>query len=142
MKVLVTGASGFLGSAVLKAIRATEGMTALAGGRRNTGPDSVVFDILSSPATLAAALAGVDAVVHCAAGSAQATVAGTRNTLEACRMAGGRQVVHISSIAGYGNDQGTVLETTPQVKTTGRSHAASKAMSEANRRTVAHINII
>ncbi|QEO16386.1 NAD-dependent epimerase/dehydratase family protein [Acetobacter vaccinii] len=142
MKVLVTGASGFLGSAVIKAIRATEGMTALAGGRRNTGPDSVVFDILSSPATLATALAGVDAVVHCAAGSAQATVAGTRNTLEACRMAGVRQVVHISSIAVYGNAQGTVLENTPQVKTTGRSYAASKAMAEALCLSFAPLNII
>ncbi len=118
MKALVTGATGFVGSAVARAVlhegwdvrvlrRANSDTRALAGLNFETA-----IGDLTDPATLAAAVRGADAVFHVAAdyrlwarrpGELYANnVEGTRHVLEAARAADIKRVVYTSSVATLG----------------------------------------
>jgi nucleoside-diphosphate-sugar epimerase len=113
MRVLVTGATGYLGSAIAEALRAdgrkvvgtarSEG--ALAQLRAN-GHEGVHAD-LSDPASLERAIAGVDAVIHAAAinGPGRATVDRTAvdTMLAALRSGGGRAFVYTSGTWSLGD---------------------------------------
>jgi UDP-glucose 4-epimerase len=104
MRVLVTGSSGLIGSAVVERLRAE-------------GDDVVSFDIadgydvLDAPG-VAAAAAGCDAIVHAAGAHADSDDPGTRhithnvtgnwNILAAARQAGIRRVVTFSSVNALG----------------------------------------
>jgi dihydroflavonol-4-reductase len=113
--VLLTGASGFVGSAVARKLReAGYAVRALvrAGSPRahlgELGLDFVVGD-LRDPASLRAALAGVRYLFHVAADYrlwarnpdelAQTNVAGTRALMEEALRAGVERVVYTSSVA-------------------------------------------
>lgn len=106
MKVLVTGASGMLGTAVADTLAARgDTVTVLQRRASGTAHAEVLADIGDAPAVGAAA-AGHDAVVHLAAkvgitGSRaefdRVNVTGTRTVLAACRAAGVRRLVHVSS---------------------------------------------
>ena len=93
--VLVTGAGGFIGGRVVEALHLTGGTRVRAGVRRwasaaRIGRFPVELahcDVMESD-SLANALTGVSAVVHCAVGDREVTVEGTRNLLEAARRAG------------------------------------------------------
>jgi dihydroflavonol-4-reductase len=118
MKALVTGATGFVGAAVARAlIREGWEVRALArkgSDRRNVQhlPLTVVEGNLSDRASLDQALAGCDALFHVAADYRlgafdprelyQTNVEGTRRILEASRQAGLRRVVYTSSVACVG----------------------------------------
>jgi dihydroflavonol-4-reductase len=118
MKALVTGATGFVGAAVARAlIREGWEVRALArkgSDRRNVQhlPLTVVEGNLSDRASLDHALAGCDALFHVAADYRlgafdprelyQTNVEGTRSILEAARQAGLRRVVYTSSVACVG----------------------------------------
>ncbi len=109
MRVLVTGASGLLGGGVARALaRRGDEVTVLQ--RRPAGIDGPgVREVLADVAdrgTVAAAVAGQDAVVHLAAkvdvtgrwgDYARANVAGTAAVVDACRGAGVGRLVHVSS---------------------------------------------
>lgn len=107
MRVLVTGASGLLGRAVAREVRAG-GHAVRTFQRSPAGLPNVsdVFGSVTDPAAIARAVAGQDAVVHLAAKvsiageSADFTavnVDGTRNVLSAAAAAGVRRVVFVSS---------------------------------------------
>ncbi|WP_374008291.1 NAD-dependent epimerase/dehydratase family protein [Leifsonia sp. LS-T14] len=107
MKVLVTGASGFLGSAVATAL-AARGDEVRTLQRRPSGVPDVedVQGDVTDPSVVRAALAGVDAVVHLAAKVSLAgavadfdrvNVGGTRLILAEARDAGVSRFVHVSS---------------------------------------------
>ncbi len=111
MKVLVTGATGFLGGYIVDLladaghdIRALARVTSKTGLLEGLGAEIVRGD-LTDDASLARAVEGVDAVIHAAAtmsGPPQefeaATVAGTRSLLDAAEKAGVTRFVHVSSI--------------------------------------------
>jgi nucleoside-diphosphate-sugar epimerase/predicted dehydrogenase len=107
--VLVTGASGALGRAVVDRLRA-EGRSIRIFVRRipRSIPEGVevVLGNLGDPQAVGRAVAGVDAVIHCGAAmkggwleQRGATVVGTQNVLDACHAAGVRKLVHISSMS-------------------------------------------
>lgn len=110
MNVLVTGASGFLGGAVVRDLRARgHRVRALVRGTSDTSDlDGVALykGDLDVPMSLLAAVDGVEAVVHAAArvddaGSREAfektNVRGTEALLRAARRAGVRRLVFVSS---------------------------------------------
>ena len=106
MKVLVTGASGMLGRATATAL-AARGDEVTVLQRRPAGlPEREVLGDVADPAVVRRAVRGQDAVLHLAAkvdvvGSwheyVQANVRGTRAVVAACRQAGVRRLVHVSS---------------------------------------------
>jgi nucleoside-diphosphate-sugar epimerase len=117
--VLVTGASGFLGRRVVAALR-ERGLRVRAMVRSSPLPAGfedveTVDAMLGDDAGVAQAVAGVRAVVHCAARVARRgsraeffrdNVGGTGHLLEAARAAGVERFVHVSSIAVYDRQPG------------------------------------
>jgi len=115
LTTLLTGGTGFLGSAVARALVA-RGHEVVVLARPET-PRRVLEGVpvafspgdLTDPASLALALRGCDALVHCAADyrifvpdperMRAVNVAGTEALMQAARRAGLRRIVHVSSVA-------------------------------------------
>ncbi len=129
--VLVTGASGFVGSAVARALlaRGRPVRVLLRPGSARDNVSDLAVDIrigaLEDPASLAAALAGCGALFHVAAdyrlwvrdadAMYRANVDGTRALMEAALAGGVERIVYTSSVAvlGLKADGGDADETTP-----------------------------
>ena len=123
MRVLVTGASGFLGGFACRELQARgHAVTALARrpGSAPAGCEEVHADLSREPAQLAAALdaARPECVLHLAAEIATqrdvariaaVNVAGTKRLLEACAGAGSPKVVFASTVV-TGDAHGALLD--------------------------------
>lgn len=116
MKVLVTGASGFIGSRLCKklveqghTVRAFHRPTSSLAALGDTPVEHAIGD-LTQPETLAPAMKDIEIVYHTAALMGidkpgklyTVTVEGTRAVLDAAREAGVRRFVHTSSMAAMG----------------------------------------
>jgi nucleoside-diphosphate-sugar epimerase len=120
MKVLVLGATGYIGQRLMKRLAAS-GWTDATGAARHvahlTGQAKETrWLALDSrdPAALRAALQGQDAVVNCVAGDADSIAQGARALTEAalaCSLP--PRWVHLSTMSVYGAATGRVNETTP-----------------------------
>lgn len=128
--VLVTGASGFVGSSLLASYRAERRRVGLVRpGRAGNASGGLSFRTLDAwtEEGLTRAFNGVDAVVHAASvvhhpGATEAeyarfNVEGTRALLRACQAAGVKRLVFISTIKVYGEEPGAAIldESTPVV---------------------------
>jgi len=118
--ILVTGGTGFIGEQLVRSLLAREETVRLLVRRREKaasvyGPLLERLDLaegdLLDPASLDRAAAGVQRVYHLASwicfradypAAHRVNVEGTRNLMEACRRAGVRRVVHVSSVAAGG----------------------------------------
>lgn len=149
-RVLVTGATGFLGKRLAKRL-VEEGYAVRALARKSSNVDmlrslgvEIVLGDLGDTSSIAGAVKGVDVVVHAAAGtsgtaqdSETATVQGTRNVLEACRTSRVKKLVYISScnvyeVAGYAESQVVVEEAQLERYPQRRGHyTAAKLQAEA-----------
>ena len=109
MRCLVTGATGFIGGAIVRRLEAA-GHEVVAYVREGSDSRSLqhverIVGDLGDPNRLAIAAANCDAMVH-AAGIADPTaspdalgwahIAGTENTINAAKQAGCRRLIHIS----------------------------------------------
>ena len=130
-RILVTGATGFVGAAVARALVAdghrVRVLVRPTSDRRNIEGLEVepVIGSLEDGASLAAALAGMEALFHVAAdyrlwvrdaqAMMRANVEGTRAIMEAALAAGLRRIVYTSSVATLGQhgDGREADETTP-----------------------------
>ena len=129
--VLLTGATGFVGAHLLKALHAQHHVRVL--HRKNSDLSSLqglkfqsaVGDI-TDPASLHQAMQGVESVFHLAALIAYSkaqrdmmqriNVEGTRHIVQACLQAGVSKLVHMSSVAAIGagfNSQQILNEDSP-----------------------------
>lgn len=115
MRVLVLGASGFIGAAVCARLVA-EGYSVRAGARRPqaaarrapAGPEWIAadFDLMSTSEAWTGALLGIDAVVNCVGvlqdglgdSSEAAHQTGPAALFEACRLSGVRRLIHLSAV--------------------------------------------
>ncbi|MBX9694827.1 MAG: SDR family NAD(P)-dependent oxidoreductase, partial [Cyanobacteria bacterium] len=121
-KVLVTGASGFIGTNLVSRLVELEGMSVRTFGRSGALPKrlrELPIEHFSGDVTnqesIAKAVEGCDVVFHLAGlvsyKKKDATrqfgvnVAGTRNVMEAALKAGVKRVIHTSSIAAMGIPQ-------------------------------------
>jgi nucleoside-diphosphate-sugar epimerase/predicted dehydrogenase len=146
-RVLITGASGFIGCRTAEVLQLGEGWQVRGLVHRPSSaarlarlPVEMVQGDLRSAEDMTRAVAGCDAVVHCAIGTAYGqrseifavTVGGTRNLVEAAQRAGVKRFVHLSSIAVHGlNVEGLIDESTPVAPTRGDDYSESKAAAEA-----------
>ncbi len=111
MRVLVLGGTGHIGVRLCAWMKASGWATPVCASRRPTA-HAMRLDTCDE-AALAAALEQVDAVVNCVAGSAQAIAHGARVLARAAATARVLGVVHLSSMAVYGEREGVVDESTP-----------------------------
>ncbi|MDK8172308.1 NAD-dependent epimerase/dehydratase family protein [Curtobacterium citreum] len=142
MRVLVTGASGFLGAATATAVR-DAGHTVRTLQRRPSGVEGVT-DVLGSVTdadTVRAAVADVDAVVHLAAkvslagdpaDFARVNVTGTQFLLDAARASGAQRFVAVSSpsVAHTGSSLAGVGAGPAEPEAARGDYARTKAAAE------------
>ncbi len=110
LRVLVLGASGYVGRQVVKALAASHWASPVAAGRRPRADlaSTVVLDATDANA-LARAVNDVDAIVNCVAGS-QATIEAGARALAQALSDTPRRLVHFSSMAVYGDATGRIDE--------------------------------
>lgn len=118
MKILITGSTGFIGTALVKRLAGTEhGMRCLVRKTSNVkhaeeaGAELVTGDLLDK-ASLLAGMEGCDCVIDLAnlyswwepdpAVFTKVNINGTRNVMESALEAGVSKVVHVSSVVVYG----------------------------------------
>jgi len=150
MKTFITGASGFVGSAVLRLL-IEEGHTVVAlvrpsSDRSNLAglPAEIVTGDLTDPDSYAAALVGCDFLFHVAADYRlwvpkpdemyETNVTGTRKLILAAVQAGVKRIVYTSSVAtlGLNSDGAPADESTPVTLSDMIGHyKRSKFLAEA-----------
>jgi nucleoside-diphosphate-sugar epimerase len=144
--VLVTGASGFVGCRVAEWLRLGRGLDVRAGIHRPENAARLArLDVelapldLADAESLARAVEGCDAVVHCAYGTSGGakerralTGAATGRLAEAARVAGAQRFVHLSSVAVWGFDPGArTLDETVAFEPSSDPYVGGKQASEA-----------
>jgi nucleoside-diphosphate-sugar epimerase/predicted dehydrogenase len=138
-KVLVTGATGFLGHRLVAALsRCGADVVALVRDKSQVSPDlerqaRLVCGDLRDPASIEAAIQDVAVVYHCAAVTTNSTpwmahyetnVRGTETIFEEALKAGVQRVIHVSSVIVYGLDRprrnGRIAESAPYAQNPDR----------------------
>ncbi len=141
MKVLVTGASGMTGRALVRALCARgDDVTVLQRRPSRLGVPEVLGDIADQD-LVRGAVTGQDAVIHLAAKVdvvgewaefERVNVGGTRSVVDACRQAGVPRLIHISSpsVAHAGVSLAGVGAEPADPAAARNTYARSKAMAE------------
>jgi len=146
---LVTGATGFVGSAVARALGARgyqiRVLVRSTSNRRNLDgfQAEIVFGDINDPVAVARAVAGCQYVIHLAADyriwaprpalMLRTNVEGTTGLMRAAKAAGVERIVHCSSVAalGYNRDGSPADEDTPvNIKRIAGAYKRSKYLGE------------
>ncbi|PZR72037.1 MAG: hypothetical protein DLM73_14495 [Chthoniobacterales bacterium] len=131
-KIVVTGASGFVGSCVVEALFVAGGYEIVPTGRRLLAGGRVArFGCRLRPADLTHREAvdelvqGAYAIVHCAFGADSDQEKATRTLLLAAAGAGVRTFIHVSTTEIYAAQDGTIDEDSP-IQSEGPGYGAIK----------------
>ena len=141
-RCLVTGGTGFIGGRLIESL-ASDGAELRALVRDlSKSPRIARFDVqmvrgdLAERADVERAVEGCDYVFHCAFGNSgdlermrTVTVDGTRHVVEACRKEGAR-LVHVSTVAVYGDTPDGTLDETAARNPGGDFYAETKLEAE------------
>jgi 2-alkyl-3-oxoalkanoate reductase len=145
MTVLVTGATGLLGSHVTELLlaRGERPRLLVRPGESLNGLVDASVDIymgdMGDRASLEAAVRGVDRVLHCAARTGpwgpeaeyeRTNVRGLETLLDVALAAGVRRLVHVSSVTVHGNDVGGVVDETAPLRVEPNPYSRSKVAGE------------
>jgi nucleoside-diphosphate-sugar epimerase len=133
-RVLVLGASGFIGKRIVNALAASDWATPIAASRHPKSTVGSLIETLAVDATnesaLKSAMTNVDAVVNCVAGNADAITQSAKILFAtAGHMTASPRVVHLSSLAAYGSTTGPVDEAAPLLGDLD-AYSAAKATAE------------
>ncbi|MBW4422173.1 MAG: NAD-dependent epimerase/dehydratase family protein [Myxacorys californica WJT36-NPBG1] len=147
MKALVTGANGFTGSHLVKALlKRGDSVVGIVRKSSNLSrlaqcPIDFVYGDITDRTALNQAMTGVDVVFHTAAyvelGLVNAAemervnVDGTRAVLEAAQLAGVPKMVYCSTIGIFGDTEGKTIDETFKREQTGFSSAYDRTKYEA-----------
>jgi predicted dehydrogenase/nucleoside-diphosphate-sugar epimerase len=147
-RILVTGASGFIGCRVVELLRLRENCEVRAvvhnpgnASRLSRLDVEMVQADLGSAAGVRELVKGCDRVIHCAIGTEwgeprkiyEVTVEGTRRLAEAAVAEKSKRFVHVSTMAVYGDENvftGVLDEQTPVEPIRGSVYAETKAAAE------------
>jgi nucleoside-diphosphate-sugar epimerase len=133
---LISGAGGFIGGWLAETLSLTGEANVRAGIRQWSSAarlarfpmDFVFFDVMDKD-QIAPAMEGVTHVIHCASGSGDVIIEGTRNMLDVALSSDVERFIHISTTEVYGNVSGDIDETTP-CQYTGHEYGDSKIEAE------------
>ncbi len=135
-KILVTGASGFIGARIVEVLYLKGQKNVRAGiwrwssaARIGRFPLDIVKVDLMDKDEIEKAMDGVTAVIHCAKGPAGVTVEGTKNLLDAALRHKVKRFVHLSTAEIYGDAEGEISEEFPY-KYTGNEYNQTKIDAE------------
>jgi len=144
-RILVLGATGFIGKRVLEALWSSDWALPIAASRRRMKhagadrPEAVQLDATDA-GQLRRAMEGVSGVVNCVLGDSRTIVEGARALFS---VAGGMpqppRIVHFSSLAIYGEAAGDVDESAAPV---GRLSAYGAAKFETERLAAANPSVV
>jgi uncharacterized protein YbjT (DUF2867 family) len=110
MKVLVLGGCGYVGRRLCEAL-ANSGWAKPVSASRRCGPGAGNLRLdATDTVSLVRALHGIDAVVNCVAGDRRSIANGAMALAHACAAVGCPRIVHVSSMAVYGRQEGTLQE--------------------------------
>jgi nucleoside-diphosphate-sugar epimerase len=130
MKVLVLGATGYIGAHLMKALKQLSWAEPTGASRARANVQTSDVDWLSLDtrdyAALTAGLKGFDAVVNCVAGDRASIAHGAFSLTEAAMAAGCSRIVHLSSMAVYGAAEGLIKEDSPLQQPAGWYGAAKR----------------
>jgi 2-alkyl-3-oxoalkanoate reductase len=145
-RILVLGASGFIGRRVVKALAASNWAIPVAVSHRTAlnmaEPVELVRLDARDAAALQRALTGVTGVVNCIAGDAKTIVASARALFDACStLSPPPRIVHLSTMMVYGAATGTVDEAAP-LRGDWDDYSAAKTEAEKLSRACASVVLL
>lgn len=139
--VLLTGANGFVGSRIARRLAAAGRRVRAIVRKPGTAPSDAGIEEIEGdfmrPETARTAVAGADAVVHCAATVGpdlepvrRVNTEGTRVLVEAALASGVRRYVQISTISVYARGAEQLLDEEAPLKTEGDPYGVTKAEAD------------